>query len=1021
MIARFFNKNARFLLFPDVLVVFSTFFPYNMKESSFCGTNASLNKYGAYVMNNSSRLLTSRLLITSVFLFGLSFSSDVSNAKDLTISTPESTLRLSSDGYSQLFRADGTALASQTKAVKLRYAGGTELSSVRIEPTSPSSFDVFFEDGTCARYEYEVGVGSVLFRLVAVDAKEPISEFCLLNVAVPDDLPTSYWTNTTTFSDGFRAGVTTTSVNALPVSRSGARAQGDAEKCAHTFRRARAKDSTDNAPNYIAEFRAVSNRAESDGWSFRGKNLSRSLDLSNCKRLRARVYGDGKGEALKIQLGGAVGHRDDYIAIDFKGWKIYELDAPELNDLSYDDVQRLYFYYNGLPGDETVCCYIDYVEAIFDDGVGGERSVLLEDFNASDLPYFDEAEKILTVQTFARHKIFPASCGLITTSKENWSKTVRDLQNIAGVPSPLPGNGWRGASPYRSQSYFFLTNFKADEYEKALRLIKRGDFKQMLLGQESWCESTGHYNVAQDRFPGGYPSLRDAFERFNKEGIRCGLHLLGASVDNNDAYITPTPDKRFVTDVSSTLAEALDGESESVALIKTSDDGTRFPFGQDEYMGSGKIVRIDDELIYYEKSEKEGLLSCERGVYGSKIAAHNVGAKIEHFTRAYGYHLPDLDTDFIDEIATNFASLANRLPIDMVYFDGSELLQRPGDEADHWYYNARLHKAFYDKLTNKNLFVQASSCSPYSWHLISRSASADGHNDLKAYLEERSGGFDPHHSDEFYLDVGWYYAYDRNATPDMYEYCLGATLGYDASFSFQTSVDAAYKHPFIWEVLDVIRAYEDLRLSGRFPKELRAKFQINEKLAGTKSVAERDALLALRKEYRLERDEAGRESFRRVVYPKWQNVGSATSDQGGATNSDARRDGDAFVWNLQVDAPSRVGFQAHFKTEGEVPVDAQVVDPSVSFWRVDGEKEEFVATLKASCRLLSGQYVFKLPDASQTLYGLPLEEGAASGEKTPDVNLDPGVYRVKFEVKAGADLPIRVRTPLYTDEIYVIP
>jgi len=124
---------------------------------------------------------------------------------------------------------------------------------------------------------------------------------------------------------------------------------------------------------------------------------------------------------------------------------------------------------------------------------------------------------------------------------------------------------------------------------------------------------------------------------------------------------------------------------------------------------------------------------------------------------------------------------------------------------------------------------------------------------------------------------------------------------------------------------------------------------------------------------------------------------------------------------LTVDVPSRVGLQAHFKTEGDAPVGSEVVDPRVSFRRVDGEKEELVATLKASCRLLSGQYVFKLPDAPQTLYGLPLEEGDASGEKTPDVRLDPGVYRVKFEVGEGFDLPIRVRTPLYTDEVYSIP
>ena len=40
------------------------------------------------------------------------------------------------------------------------------------------------------------------------------------------------------------------------------------------------------------------------------------------------------------------------------------------------------------------------------------------------------------------------------------------------------------------------------------------------------------------------------------------------------------------------------------------------------------------------------------------------------------------------------------------------------------------------------MLLQASSFSHYSWHILARSASADGHGDLKGYLDERSPGFD---------------------------------------------------------------------------------------------------------------------------------------------------------------------------------------------------------------------------------------------------------------------------------------
>jgi hypothetical protein len=247
----------------------------------------------------------------------------------------------------------------------------------------------------------------------------------------------------------------------------------------------------------------------------------------------------------------------------------------------------------------------------------------------------------------------------------------------------------------------------------------------------------------------------------------------------------------------------------------------------------------------------------------------------------------DMDTSLLDEVTTNFARVANACGIDMIYFDGSERLQ-----GEHWYYNAKLHKAFYDKLDNKDILLQASSVSPYSWHLMARVASADGHGDLKGYLDQRSPWFDNPARGGMPLDIGWYYGYDTSATPDMYEYILGATVGYGASFSFQVSVEAARAHPFAGEILDLIARYEKLRLSGRVSNAMRERLRVDPAHRG-KLTAEQGTP---RREYRLI-DADGRQAFQRVAYGEWHSVD---------VTDPARH-----AWRAKVPAGGAVGVELH--------------------------------------------------------------------------------------------------------------
>lgn len=908
------------------------------------------------------------------------------------------TLTIDADASASLVRADGTPTGGRVNAFTLIGENGTALSADRVEKITDNRFDIHFPDGSIASFETESEKGFVLFKLLSADFKTPAAEFSCFRIAVPNETRYAGQINHAIFSDGFRVGVMTAAVNVRPLCSSNGGAKGDNKDCSHTFvpiPRAEADDDFVDGQR-CAEFRAASKRSDGGGWSVRGKTFKAPLNLSGCRAIRARVCGDGKKESLKIQLGGATGHRDDYIPIDFTGWKTVTCTAPALNDLSYDDVRRLYFYYNGLPANETVSCRIDRVEAVFGEG-DSERTVLLEDFESSTLPYWDSPSRILSASTYKRHAFFPAQFALIAADESDWPETVERMQRRAGLPSPKPGDGWRDASEWVHQSYFFLTYFNVNEYDSALAFAKRGGFKQILLLQNSWCETPGHYRVNEKNFPGGLPTLRETIDKFRAEGIRFGLHFLAASIDPPDSYLTPIPDKRFVLGVADKLAADLDAES---TTIPTAGDAAVFPTGENPYMGSGQVVRIDDELIAYGKTGPDGLTECKRGYYGTVVSPHKQGTPVSHFVRAYGYHMYDLDTDFPEEIAANFAKVANELPLDMIYFDGSERLQRPGDGGEHWYYNARLHRAFFDAVNNKNILYQGSSCSPCSWHQLLRSASADGHDDLKAYLEERSGAFLSMADNDMPLDIGWYYGYDRNATPDMYEYILGATIGYDSSMSFQASVSAAMKHPFIGEILDMIRTYEELRLSGRIPEEWRGKFRIDPVLAGKKSEEERNALLAKRNDFHLETAPDGTQAFRRVIYPLWREVTAEES---------SRR------WTLTVEQPCRVGLQVHFREAGETLPEAKIVRPRI---KITGDS--FSAELLIPSELTRGQYGFALPGEKITRYGLPLTE-PESTDATPEIRLEQGIYQIEFCTESGSELPIRVRTPLYTDERWTIP
>ncbi|MGA2866935.1 MAG: hypothetical protein ABSF95_20870 [Verrucomicrobiota bacterium] len=880
---------------------------------------------------------------------------------------------MSPKASSALEFADGTRwLASGHPALALEANGA--MHPAESAELFGDTLAVRFADGSRAEFQVARGRGFAVFRLTRLEVPQPVARFRLFQLAAPLQARFCDSVNGAALDGNFAAVMAAKpNIHAFNEQAGGERA--DRAGCSHEF----VQVTPGRVGAHAARFTATCD-AQASGWSVRGRNFASPLDLSGCRALRAWVHGDGRGEALKIQLyDGQGGYRDNYVQIDFQGWRQVTLTNCPVNSLRYDRVTTLNFYYNGLPASTTVTCLVDHVEALLERG-DSNRVVLLEDFEDAASLLWSSPVMNLCVETEKAHGLEPAAFGVIACREADFLDTVARFEAAADLPSPKPGGVWNKQSPWVKRSYLFLTDFRESQFDQALALALRGGFHMLLLGQESWARGTGHYDIDRDRFPEALEGLKRTISRFQDAGFRVGLHFLGPSIYPPDPYLTPVPDSRLVKGAAATLSAGVNAATHFLPLASAP---TNFPAEDGGYEGQGTVLQLGDELIQYKSPSLQppfGFRECTRGYLGTHPAPHPQGETVRHLVRAYGYHMFDMDTSLLDEVATHFARVANTCGIDMVYFDGSERLQ-----GEHWFYNARLHQAFYDRLTNKNTLLQASSFSHYSWHLLARSASADGHGDLKGYLDQRSGWFNSFARDWMPLDIGWYYGYDPTATPDMFEYVLGATLGYDSSMSFQVSCKAAAAHPFTGAILDLIARYEQLRLSGHVPESVKARLRIAPALTAIKPGEAQAALVEKRREYRLLEDN-GRPYFQRVIYEPWHEINPAQ------TNS--------ATWRVHVkDAPARIGVQLY------APSGTEIIDPCIE---LAGHR------LGWQGKLTQGQFLFFWPGEPVTRYSP--EQNPNRAAIAPTITLLPGEYSARFGSREPLKAPVRVRITLQSPE-----
>ena len=405
---------------------------------------------------------------------------------------------------------------------------------------------------------------------------------------------------------------------------------------------------------------------------------------------------------------------------------------------------------------------------------------------------------------------------------ERFLPTMRQLERDTGLPCPMLDGRWlRESEPIR-HSYLFATapgsSYRHGDVDELIRYAKIGGFGAIMLYKSSVFRNMGHYEINTRCFPEGLKSLKEAADKIHAAGLRVGLHLFGPSVSFNDPYIQPVPDERLHYLACPPLAGAVDAKADALTLAAPPE---KLPY---------RVIRIDDEIVTF-TGRQDGtpcrLTGCLRGAFGTRAAAHAAGAIVRGMLQIgarYKYFLADPDTSILKEMTERFGHIVNTCGIDMVYFDGA------GGFAEKCFHFSRrnylLSKWFlhYYQAFDHDVLFQYSSGGGFGvlWHFIARAASADGHGDLKWYLDQRLDHILRLRTHFSVPDIGWY-GLDMHRKPDQLEYVAAKCIGVDGSISVEATASILNSHPRSREIMEMLGRYETCRLANTFPDSIKKK------------------------------------------------------------------------------------------------------------------------------------------------------------------------------------------------------
>jgi hypothetical protein len=190
----------------------------------------------------------------------------------------------------------------------------------------------------------------------------------------------------------------------------------------------------------------------------------------------------------------------------------------------------------------------------------------------------------------------------------------------------------------------------------------------------------------------------------------------------------------------------------------------------------------------------------------------------------------DQNTSIQKEISKRIAGIYNEAGFKFAYFDGAEDTHSP-----FWYTISHAQYELYKLMDPEPLFVQSAGKSHFGWHMISVANAYDLFppevikwrtkiwkiRDAKYYIPDFTNN-----------NFGWngYVAPNdkTNGTqPDMYEYVACQATAWDCPVSLHPTLSQLKAHPRTPDNLEVMRRWEEARLSGFFSDSQKTSIRNN--------------------------------------------------------------------------------------------------------------------------------------------------------------------------------------------------
>jgi len=451
--------------------------------------------------------------------------------------------------------------------------------------------------------------------------------------------------------------------------------------------------------------------------------------------------------------------------------------------------------------------------------------------NVAELP---RANSLLKAICYSKTGLEGAKAAVIGCPARELRSVMQEVvKSSPDLPHSPVGGPWALDSPANRASYLFnfgnLTEQTADKWiELARNLgIPQIDFH----GGGSF--RFGDCRPNPDMYPNGRASFKAVIDKLHAAGIKAGLHTYAFFIDKSCPWVTPVPDPGLAKDATFSLAKSI---TEADADVPVMEDTKNMSAIAGFFVRNSVTVQVDDELIIYTGVSKEppyAFTGCRRGAYGTKAAAHALGAKVHHLRECFGLFAPDPDSELFTKVVEASADFYNECGFDMVYLDALDGEDVLGGWQWSWHYGSRFVFELHKRL-KKAPIMEMSTFHHHLWFVRSRMGAWDHPNrSHKLFIDVHCRSNENCRDMFLPAHLGWWSMIatsDPRIEPtfsDDIDYLCAKCAGWDCGLSPQGFTPESWAGSSNLRRLGgIIKRWEDARLSGAFSEADRAKLRV---------------------------------------------------------------------------------------------------------------------------------------------------------------------------------------------------